>query len=83
MVCPKAKHIENYRVGECEHYKREKCSFGNVTIKLDGVNELDACSYQIVEKYRNVTIEVLECKKCGYTEISWFKQDDTEEVEVE
>lgn len=45
--------------------------------------EFDPCDFKVKEKYHNVTIEVLECKKCGYTEISWFRQDDTEEVEVE
>lgn len=58
----------------------KKCSFGDITIKLDGVNELDPCVYEVVEKYHNVTIEVLKCKKCGHVEISWYRQDDTEEV---
>ena len=57
-----------------------KCSFGNVIVKPDGVNELDPCDYQIVEKYSNVTIEILRCKKCGHMEVLWHRQDDTEDI---
>ena len=61
-----------------------KCEFPNgMTIKPDGVNELDSCIYEVVEKYANVTIEVLRCKNCGHTEISWYRQEDTEELEIE
>ena len=59
----------------------EKCKFPEgVTIKPNGKDELDACSYQVIEKYRNVTVEVLRCKRCGHMEISWVRQDDTEIV---
>lgn len=57
-----------------------KCSFpGGITIKPDGVNELDPCEYELIEKYRNVTVEILRCKKCGHVEILWFRQENTEE----
>jgi hypothetical protein len=57
-----------------------KCSFpGGITIKPDGVNELDPCEYELTEKYRNVTVEILRCKKCGHVEILWFRQENTEE----
>ena len=43
-----------------------KCEFPNgMVIKPDGVNELDPCIYEVVEKYANVTIEVLKCKTVG------------------
>lgn len=59
-----------------------KCQFPDgMVIKPDGVNELDPCDYEVVEKYRNVTIEVLRCRKCGHTEISWYRQEDTEKIE--
>lgn len=59
----------------------EKCSFGGVTFKPDGMNELDPCVYEEIEKYRNVTVTVCRCKKCGHIEIMWERQDDTECVE--
>ena len=61
-----------------------KCEFPNdMIIKPDGINELDPCIYEVIEKYANVTIEVLRCKNCGHIEISWHRQEDTEELEIE
>ena len=55
----------------------EKCSFGEgVTIKPDGVHELDACTYEVMEVHENVTVEVLRCQKCGHVELSWYGQED-------
>lgn len=71
-----------------EHYRKVlmsrngKCTCDEKVL-FQGKYEIDPCAYKVKEKYHNVTIEVLECKKCGHTEISWFKQDDTEKVEVE
>ena len=62
----------------------EKCSFGNgVAIKPDGINELDPCSYEVMETHRNVTVEVLRCKRCGHIEILWHRQEDTIDEEGE
>ena len=58
-------------------------SSNGMVIKPDCVNELDHCIYEVVEKYANVTIEVLKCKNCGHVEISWYRQEDTEELEIE
>lgn len=55
----------------------QKCSFGNVTIKPNGIDELDPCIYQVIEEYENVTVSVLQCKNCGHVEIVWRRQDDT------
>ena len=61
-----------------------KCEFPNgMTSKPDGVNKLDPCIDEVVEKYANVTIEVLRCKNCGHTEISWYRQENTEEIAIE
>ena len=61
-----------------------KCEFpSGAIIKPDGVNTLDPCVYEVVEKYANVTIEVLRCKNCGHTEISWYRQEDTAELDPE
>lgn len=58
-----------------------KCSFGDgVRILPDGVHELDPCLYEEIERYRNVTVIVSRCRKCGNVDISWERQEDTEEV---
>lgn len=60
----------------------EKCHFpSGIAIKPDGVNELDPCVYEEVECYKNVTVHVMRCLRCGHVEISWERQEDTEEVE--
>lgn len=61
-----------------------KCSNPpGVSIKPDGVNELDPCVYEEIERYENVTVMVMRCRKCGHIEVSWKKQENTEEIEVE
>ena len=61
-----------------------KCEFPEgVVIKPDGVNELDPCVYEEIEAYKNVTVHVLRCKKCGHIELQWDRQEDTEEIEIE
>lgn len=56
-----------------------ECSYaGGVSFKPDGKHDLDPCVYETEEIYRNVTVEILRCKKCGKVEISWYRQDDTE-----
>lgn len=55
-----------------------KCEMsGGISIRPDGIHELDACSYEISELYRNVTVEILKCKKCGNVSIGWYKQPNT------
>ena len=62
----------------------ERCTWGDgITVKPDGVHELDPCEYEVVEAYRNVTVEVLRCRRCGHTEITWRRQSDTEEVDLD
>ena len=56
---------------------KNKCTFpGGITYRPDGKNEIDPCQYELIEKHRNVTVEVLRCKKCGHVEISWIKNDE-------
>lgn len=58
-----------------------KCSFPEgMTIKPDGIHELDPCIYETTEIYTNVTIEVRKCIKCGNVDIVWIRQEDTEKV---
>ena len=58
-----------------------KCSHGDgITVKPDGVNELDPCRYREVQVLKNVTLHVLECMKCGHIELEYEKQADTEDI---
>ena len=58
-----------------------KCQFPDgVTIKPDGVNELDPCVYVDIEMFTNVTVIISKCKKCGHIDIGWQATDDTEHV---
>lgn len=59
-----------------------KCSFDGVSIRPDGIHELDPCVYEDIEKYANATIIISRCKKCGNIEMSWIRQENTEELEV-
>ena len=62
----------------------EKCTFEDgVQIFPDGINELDPCIYDEIERYANVTVSILKCRKCGHIEIEWFRQDDTEEIALD
>lgn len=68
--------IENLR-----KLNSQKCSFGEgITIKPDGINELDPCIYEVKEIHANVTVYVRKCKKCGNIDISWERQEDTEDI---
>ena len=59
----------------------EKCNFGaGVKVKPDGINELDACIYETKEIHANVTVYVRQCTKCGHIDISWERQEDTEDI---
>lgn len=61
-----------------------KCEFPNeMVVKPDGINELDPCIYEEIERYANVTISISRCKVCGNINISWYRQEDTEELEAE
>ena len=58
----------------------EKCQLPNgLSIRPDGVNELDPCVYRRKEIHRNVTVEISQCERCGHIEISWHRQPDTED----
>lgn len=60
-----------------------KCEFPNgMVVKPDGINELDPCDYEEIQRFANVTVSVRRCKKCGNIDIGWYRQEDTEELEV-
>lgn len=59
----------------------KKCNFGvGVTVKPDGINELDPCIYEVKEIHTSVTVYVRQCPKCGSIDISWERQEDTEDI---
>lgn len=59
--------------------RKMKCSFGEgITIKPDGIHELDPCIYETVEEHTGCTVRVLRCKKCGHIEIEWERGQDNE-----
>lgn len=65
---------------EIAKLRGKKCSFGvGVTVKPDGINELDPCIYEDVEVHTNVTVVVKRCNKCGHIELVWHRQEDTED----
>ena len=86
-VCDEAADAIEELLAENEMLKKQilgKCHFPDgITIKPDGVHELDPCTYEEVERYGNVTISVMRCKNCGHVEINWYRQEDTVELETE
>lgn len=60
-----------------------KCSFDGIEVRPDGVNALDPCLYEDVTMYKNVTVIVSKCKRCGHIELSWLRQENTEEISLE
>ena len=58
-----------------------KCQFpGGIDIRPDGVTSLDPCLYELVEEYRNVTVKVWKCSRCGCVDVSWDRQDNTIDI---
>ena len=60
-----------------------KCEFPDgVSINLGGV-PVSPCKYELVGKYKNVTVDILKCSVCGDVSIGWYRQDDTEDIIVD
>lgn len=74
--------VENAKLKKTiEMLMGKKCNFGvGVKVKPDGINELDPCIYEVKEIHANVTVYVRQCKKCGSIDISWERQEDTEDI---
>ena len=60
-----------------------KCGFDGIEVRPDGVNVLDPCLYEDMAMYKNVTVIVSKCKRCSHIELSWLRQEDTEEISFE
>lgn len=53
-------------------------------IMPDGIHKLESlCVLETEELYRNVTLAVRRCKKCGRIDLAWWKQENTEELPPE
>lgn len=44
---------------------------------------VDPCVYKDIEVYKNVTVIISKCINCGAIDVSWKRQEDTEETEIE
>lgn len=54
--------------------KKEKCTYPpGLSIKPDGIHELDPCVYQTVEVIHNADVRILKCKNCGHIEVEWSR----------
>ena len=61
-----------------------KCSFGDgVKVLPDGINELSPHMFKVKQILHNVTVEILECERCGEISIGWYRQDNTYEEQEE
>lgn len=60
-----------------------RCKFPDgFVFKPDGIHYLSPHAFELTEKYKNVTVEILRCKHCGEVSIGWYRQEDTEEVDI-
>ena len=60
---------------------KHRCQFpGGMVIKPNGKDELVPCHFNLMQVFRNVTVEVWQCPDCGNVDITWRRQEDTEDV---
>lgn len=52
-----------------------------VSIRPDGIHELDLRHWVLERKLRNCTIEILYCPETDEYSVGWYEQEDTEEIE--
>lgn len=56
------------------------CSFPeNMEMKINNI-PVDPCKFIESECYKNVTIQILKCEKCGRISIGWKRQNNTEKI---
>lgn len=55
-----------------------KCQFPDgMEAKFGGVIPISPCSFELTGTYKNVTVEILTCTKCGNVSIGWYPQENT------
>ena len=52
------------------------------TVNVGGLADVEPCLFEDIEMHTNVTVIVSRCKVCGRVELSWIRQEDTEDVEI-
>lgn len=58
-----------------------ECSFPKgMDLKINDI-PVEPCNFVEIESYRNVTVQILKCQKCGKISVGWKRQDNTEEIE--
>ena len=58
----------------------KKCSFREgVSIRPDGVHELEPHAYQETQIIHNATVSILKCKNCGKESVGWLRQPNSYE----
>lgn len=60
--------------------RRITCGSDDVSIRPNGIDELDPCMYRDTESFENVTVVISECERCGRTSIGWRRQDNTKRL---
>lgn len=60
--------------------EKQRCTHKDEDIvEMFGI-PVDACHYEEIERYKNVTVSILQCPKCGHVEIVWKRQENTERI---
>ena len=58
---------------------RGRCQFPDgITVRPDGIHELDPCVYEEIEVVAHCIVHVLRCKRCGHMEIEWEREASTD-----
>lgn len=58
-----------------------KCEWPDgIQVNVGGLCDVDPCIYEDVEMHTNVTVIVSKCRVCGHIELSWIRQENTEDV---
>lgn len=62
---------------------REPCQHpAGITIKPDGVHELDPCLYRDIELHTKVDLTISRCERCGKITFAWTRTDETEDFDL-
>ncbi len=61
--------------------EKPKCSWGEgISFRPDGEHELDPCIYEDVQIFKNVTVIISRCIRCGNISMGWQFQKNSEVV---
>ena len=61
----------------------KKCEYPEgVHMEIAGI-PVDPCVYETEAVYKNVTVEILKCRNCGHVDVTWYAQENTEDITEE